>query len=89
MMASPEITYKDFSRLAKKRGWTVEMLVELFKSKTGIEDRIWLARSSVAFQCRREKQYPSGCRPSAFWLRTEAVHLFVDCLSFYGKARFV
>jgi hypothetical protein len=34
-----EVTYKDFSRLAKKRGWTVGMLVELFKSKTGIEDR--------------------------------------------------
>jgi hypothetical protein len=38
MMAYPEITYKDFSRLTKKRGWTVEMLVELFKGKTGIED---------------------------------------------------
>jgi hypothetical protein len=37
-MAYPEITFKDFSRLAKKRGWTVEMLVELFKGKTGIED---------------------------------------------------
>jgi hypothetical protein len=34
-----DVTYGDFSRLAKKRGWTVEMLVELFKSKTGIEDR--------------------------------------------------
>ena len=34
-----EVTYGDFSRLAKKRGWTVEMLVELFKGKTGIEDR--------------------------------------------------
>jgi len=34
-----EVTYRDFSRLAKKRGWTVEMLVELFKGKTGIEDR--------------------------------------------------
>jgi len=34
-----EVTYKDFSRLAKKRGWTVEMLVELFKGKTGIKDR--------------------------------------------------
>ena len=39
MMACTEITYKNFSRLAKKRGWTVEMLVELFKGKTGIEDR--------------------------------------------------
>jgi hypothetical protein len=34
-----EVTYKDFSRLAKKRSWTVDMLVELFKGKTGIEDR--------------------------------------------------
>ena len=34
-----EVTWGDFSRLAKKRGWTVEMLVELFKGKTGIEDR--------------------------------------------------
>jgi len=34
-----DVTSGDFSRLAKKRGWTVEMLVELFKSKTGIEDR--------------------------------------------------
>ena len=34
-----EVTYEDFSQLAKKRGWTVEMLVELFKGKTGIEDR--------------------------------------------------
>jgi hypothetical protein len=34
-----EVTYKDFSRLAKKRSWTVYMLVELFKGKTGIEDR--------------------------------------------------
>jgi len=34
-----EVTCGDFSRLAKKRGWTVEMLVELFKGKTGIEDR--------------------------------------------------
>src|SRR5262245_14371324 len=33
------VTYGDFSRLAKKRGWTGEMLVELFKGKTGIEDR--------------------------------------------------
>src|SRR5262245_49032883 len=33
------IQYGDFSRLAKKRGWTMEMLVELFKGKIGIEDR--------------------------------------------------
>ena len=39
MSGYPVITYRDFSRLAKKRGWTVEMLVELFKGKTGIEDR--------------------------------------------------
>jgi hypothetical protein len=29
VFAYPEITYRDFSRLAKKRGWRVEMLVEL------------------------------------------------------------
>jgi hypothetical protein len=39
IVAYPEITYKDFSRLAKKRGWTAEMLVELFKGEIGIEDR--------------------------------------------------
>jgi hypothetical protein len=38
-VAYPEITYKDFSRLAKKRGWTAEMLVELFKGKIGTDDR--------------------------------------------------
>lgn len=34
-----KVTYTDFARLAKKRGWTPEMLVELFKAKIGIEDR--------------------------------------------------
>jgi hypothetical protein len=34
----PEITYRDFSRLAKKRGWSVDMLAELFRGKIGIDD---------------------------------------------------
>ena len=34
-----EVTYREFSRLGKRRGWTVEMLAELFKDKTGIEAR--------------------------------------------------
>ena len=38
-MKCPEITFKQFSQLAKKRGWTVEMLVELFKGKIGVDDR--------------------------------------------------
>src|SRR5262249_18635001 len=33
------VTYREFSRLGKKRGWTVEMLAELFKGKIGHDDR--------------------------------------------------
>jgi|SRR5215813_2276191 len=33
------VTYREFSRLGKKRGWTVEMLAELFKGKIGVDDR--------------------------------------------------
>ena len=30
------VTYRDFSRLGKKRGWTVDMLVELFKGRLAL-----------------------------------------------------
>jgi hypothetical protein len=33
------MTFRDFSQLANRRGWTVEILGDLFKGKTGIEDR--------------------------------------------------
>lgn len=32
------VTYREFSRLGKKRGWTVDMLAELFKGKIGVDD---------------------------------------------------
>ncbi|MGN6718234.1 MAG: hypothetical protein ACTHLX_12650, partial [Candidatus Binatia bacterium] len=47
-MSRGGVTYREFSRLAKKRGWTVEMLVELFKGKTGIEDRSDAFHESLA-----------------------------------------
>lgn len=53
-----EVTYREFSKLANKRGWTVEMLVELFKGRTGIEDRgsaVIAYRSVIEFY-RKELQ---------------------------------
>ncbi len=38
MSALREVTYREFSRLGKKRGWTIDMLVELFKGRIGVDD---------------------------------------------------